>query len=194
MINLVLFGPPGSGKGTQSAYIVKHFGLKQISTGDLFRYNISNATELGMLAKSYMDKGELAPDQVTIDMLRAELRKPIDCKGFIFDGFPRTLVQAAVLDEMIDEELGEDISICLALRVPDEILTERLLERGKTSERPDDKNPDIIQKRIQEYYAKTAEVATHYQKQGKYVEINGIGSVEEIAHQISEAIKQHIRL
>ena len=190
MINIVLFGPPGSGKGTQAQNLINKFNLKQISTGDLFRFNIKNETELGKLAKSYMDKGELVPDQVTIDMLIEELRKPTETKGFIFDGFPRTTFQTESLEDIIKDVLNSQIDICLSLVVEDEILVKRLLERGKTSGRTDDSNEDIIKNRIKEYYAKTAEVAELYKKQGKYVEINGVGEIAEIAEKLFTEVEK----
>ena len=190
MINIVLFGPPGSGKGTQAQNLISKFNLKQISTGDLFRFNIKNETELGKLAKSYMDKGELVPDQVTIDMLIEELRKPTETKGFIFDGFPRTAFQTEALENIVKDVLNSQIDICLSLVVDDEILVKRLLERGKTSGRTDDSNEDIIKNRIKEYYAKTAEVAELYKKQGKYVEINGVGEIAEIAEKLFTEVEK----
>lgn len=190
MINIVLFGPPGSGKGTQAQNLINRFNLKQISTGDLFRFNIKNETELGRLAKSYMDKGELVPDQVTIDMLIEELRKPTETKGFIFDGFPRTAFQTDALENIVKDVLNSQIDICLSLVVEDEILVKRLLERGKTSGRTDDSNEDIIKNRIKEYYAKTAEVAELYKKQGKYVEINGVGEIAEIAEKLFTEVEK----
>ena len=190
MINIVLFGPPGSGKGTQAQNLINRFNLKQISTGDLFRFNIKNETELGRLAKSYMDKGELVPDQVTIDMLIEELRKPTETKGFIFDGFPRTALQTDALENIVKDVLNSQIDICLSLVVEDEILVKRLLERGKTSGRTDDSNEDIIKNRIKEYYAKTAEVAELYKKQGKYVEINGVGEIAEIAEKLFTEVEK----
>ncbi|MDY6024699.1 adenylate kinase [Bergeyella zoohelcum] len=190
MINIVLFGPPGSGKGTQAQLLIEKFNLKQISTGDLFRFNIKNETALGKLAKSYMDKGELVPDQVTIDMLTDELKKPTDAKGFIFDGFPRTAFQTQALESIVKEVLNEDIDVCLSLVVEDEILVQRLLERGKTSGRSDDADEQIIRNRIKEYYAKTAEVAELYKQQGKYVEINGVGEIAEISAQLSNEIEK----
>lgn len=176
MINIVIFGPPGSGKGTQAQNLIKKFNLKQVSTGDLFRNNIKNETELGKLAQSYMKEGKLVPDEVTTDMLIEEIRKPTDANGFIFDGYPRTVVQTESLEAIVKEELGAKIDVCLSLVVDDEVLVERILERGKTSGRADDVDESIIRNRIKEYYAKTAEVAELYKKQGKYVEINGIGS------------------
>lgn len=184
MINLVLFGPPGSGKGTQAQNLIKKYNLKQVSTGDLFRFNMKNDTELGKLAKSYIDKGELVPDQVTIDMLIDELKKPTDAAGFIFDGFPRTAAQTEALEQIVEEELNHPIDICLSLIVDDEILVERLLKRGETSGRTDDSNEDIIRNRIKEYYTKTAEVAELYKKQGKYIEVNGVGEIEEISNKL----------
>lgn len=190
MINIVLFGPPGSGKGTQAQNLIQQFNLKQISTGDLFRFNIKNETALGTLAKSYMDKGELVPDQVTIDMLIEELKKPTDAAGFIFDGFPRTAFQTEALENIVKDVLNAPIDICLSLMVEDEILVQRLLERGKTSGRSDDADETIIRNRIKEYYAKTAEVAELYKKQGKYVEINGVGDIQEIAQKLYAEVEK----
>ena len=190
MINIVLFGPPGSGKGTQAQNLIQKFNLKQISTGDLFRHNIKNETELGKLAKSYMDKGELVPDQVTIDMLTDELKKPTDAQGFIFDGFPRTAFQTEALEDIVKNVLNDQIDICLSLVVEDEILVKRLLERGKTSGRSDDANENTIRNRIKEYYAKTAEVAELYKKQGKYVEVNGVGEIAEIAEKLYAEVEK----
>ena len=190
MINIVLFGPPGSGKGTQAQNLIQKFNLKQISTGDLFRHNIKNETELGKLAKSYMDKGELVPDQVTIDMLIDELKKPTDAQGFIFDGFPRTAFQTEALEGIVKDVLNDQIDICLSLVVEDEILVKRLLERGKTSGRSDDADENIIRNRIKEYYTKTAEVAELYKKQGKYVEVNGVGKIAEIAEKLYAEVEK----
>ena len=190
MINIVLFGPPGSGKGTQAQNLIQKFNLKQISTGDLFRHNIKNETELGKLAKSYMDKGELVPDQVNIDMLIDELKKPTDAQGFIFDGFPRTAFQTEALEDIVKNVLNDQIDICLSLVVEDEILVKRLLERGKTSGRSDDADENIIRNRIKEYYTKTAEVAELYKKQGKYVEVNGVGEIAEIAEKLYAEVEK----
>ena len=190
MINIVLFGPPGSGKGTQAQNLIEKFNLKQISTGDLFRYNIKNETELGQLAKSYMDKGQLVPDQVTIDMLIDEVKKPTDASGFIFDGFPRTAAQTQALETIVKNVLDTKINLCLALIVDDEILVQRLLKRGETSGRTDDANEEIIRARITEYYIKTAEVAELYKQQGKYVEVNGVGEISEIANKLYAEIEK----
>lgn len=190
MINIVLFGPPGSGKGTQAQNLIEKFNLKQISTGDLFRFNMKNDTELGKLAKSYIDKGELVPDQVTTDMLIDEIRKPTDAAGFIFDGYPRTAVQTEALEKIVKEELHDEIDVCLSLVVEDSILVERLLKRGEISGRSDDSNVEIIENRIKEYYAKTAEVAELYKQQGKYVEINGVGDINEISEKLFAEVEK----
>lgn len=190
MINIVLFGPPGSGKGTQAQNLIEKFNLKQVSTGDLFRFNMKNDTELGKLAKSYIDKGELVPDQVTTDMLIDELRKPTDTNGFIFDGYPRTVAQTEALERIVKEELNDKIDICLSLIVDDQILVERLLKRGETSGRTDDSNEEIIQNRIKEYYAKTAEVAELYKQQGKYIEVNGVGGINEISKKLFAEVEK----
>lgn len=190
MINIVLFGPPGSGKGTQAQNLIEKFNLKQISTGDLFRYNMKNDTDLGKLTKSYIDKGELVPDQVTTDMLVDEVKKPTDAAGFIFDGYPRTANQTAELERIVKEVLNSEISVCLSLVVDDEILVERLLKRGETSGRTDDSNEEIIRNRIKEYYTKTAEVAELYKQQGKYVEINGVGEIDEISQKLFAEVEK----
>ena len=190
MINIVLFGPPGSGKGTQAQNLIQKFNLKQISTGDLFRFNMKNDTELGKLARTYIDKGELVPDQVTIDMLIDELKKPTETNGFILDGFPRTSFQTEALDQIVKEQLNSEISVCLSLIVDDEILVSRLVKRGETSGRVDDSEESIIRNRIKEYYAKTAEVAELYKQQGKYVEINGVGEISEISEKLFAEVEK----
>lgn len=187
MTNLVLFGPPGAGKGTQASVLKEGYGLKHISTGDVFRFNIKNETELGKLAKAYMDQGQLVPDSVTIDMLKAEVRRDLDGKGFIFDGFPRTVAQAEALEEFLNEE-GTAVNAMIALEVDDEILVQRLLERGKTSGRPDDANEAVIRKRIKIYYEETAILKQFYLKQDKYHGVNGVGSIEEITSRLKKAI------
>ena len=190
MINIVLFGPPGSGKGTQAENLIEKFNLKQISTGELFRFNMKNDTELGRLAKSYIDKGELVPDQVTTDMLTDEVKKPTDTNGFIFDGYPRTANQTEALEKIVKEVLNDKISLCLSLVVEDEILVGRLLKRGETSGRIDDSNEEIIRNRIKEYYSKTAEVAELYKQHGKYVEVNGVGEIDEISSKLFAEVEK----
>jgi adenylate kinase len=189
MLNLVLFGPPGAGKGTQSAFLVETFGLVHLSTGDIFRANIKGETDLGQLAKSYMDKGHLVPDNVTIQMLESEVRKHPEAKGFIFDGFPRTSAQAEALDAFL-ATLDSGITCMLALEVPEPELKERLLKRAETSGRPDDADPAVIQKRIDVYNAETAPVANFYSAVDKYVGIDGVGGIDEIAGRLRDAVGQ----
>lgn len=188
MLNIVLFGPPGAGKGTQSEILIAKYNLVHLSTGDIFRANIKGETDLGKLAKSYMDKGELVPDSVTISMLKAEVEKHTDAQGFIFDGFPRTSAQANALDEFLTSK-NTSISCMLALEVGESELRERLLNRAKTSGRADDANPVIIQNRIDVYNRETAPVADYYKAQGKYRGIDGIGSIEEISARLFAVIE-----
>ncbi len=187
MTNIVLFGPPGAGKGTQANFLKDKYNLVHISTGDVFRYNIKNETALGMLAKSYMDKGELVPDEVTIDMLNAEVEKNTDAKGFIFDGFPRTNAQAEALDVLMSSK-DSQINAMVALEVDDEVLVQRLLERGKTSGRADDADESIIRNRIKEYYSKTAILKDYYAGQNKYFGVDGVGSIEDITERLSTVL------
>lgn len=187
MLNIVLFGPPGAGKGTQSERIIEKYGLVHLSTGDIFRANIKGETELGLLAKSYIDKGQLVPDEVTINMLKSEVKKHQDPKGFIFDGFPRTNAQAEALDAFLSEE-KTSISVMLALEVEEGELKTRLMKRAEVSGRADDADPAVIQNRINVYNAETAPVKTFYQSQNKFVSINGIGSIDEITNRLYEAI------
>lgn len=179
MLNIVLFGPPGAGKGTQSEKLIAKYQLAHLSTGDIFRANIKGETELGKLAKSYMDKGQLVPDEVTIKMLESEVNKHANAKGFIFDGFPRTGAQADALDKFLTSK-GTSITMMLALEVPEPELKTRLAERAKVSGRPDDADPAVIQKRIDVYNNETAPVKSYYENQGKYIGINGVGAIEEI--------------
>ena len=188
MINIVLFGPPGAGKGTQAEFLKLKFNLFHISTGDVFRFNIKNNTPLGLMAKSYIDKGDLVPDQVTIDMLSEVVRKNLDSNGFIFDGFPRTNNQALALDSLMAEN-NSTISAMIALEVDDKVLISRLLERGKTSGRIDDSNEVIIQNRISEYYKKTAILKSFYLKKKRYFGVDGQGSIEDITDRLSSVIE-----
>lgn len=187
MINLVLFGKPGAGKGTQAEFLKFKYQLFHISTGDLFRHHISNKTELGKLAKSYMNKGDLVPDQVTIDMLKDAVENNQEAKGFIFDGFPRTTKQAKSLDAFLSEK-SMQISATLALEADDDILVERLINRGKTSGRADDQDQGKIRNRFDEYNNKTAPLRAFYTAQGKFHNVDGIGSVEEITQRLTTLI------
>jgi len=187
MINIVLFGKPGAGKGTQAEFLKSQYQLVHISTGDVFRYNIKNATDLGKLAQSYMDQGDLVPDSVTINMLEAEVEKNQDAKGFIFDGFPRTTAQAEALDAFLSSK-GTSISAMLALEVEEQELVSRLLERGKSSGRADDQNPEIIKNRIQVYENETAILKDYYTAQNKFVGVKGIGSIESITLSLCKEI------
>ncbi|WP_224483806.1 adenylate kinase [Robertkochia aurantiaca] len=187
MINLVLFGKPGAGKGTQANFLKEKYNLKHISTGDVFRYNIKNGTELGTLAKSYIDKGELVPDEVTIKMLNAEVENSTEAEGFIFDGFPRTKAQAKALDDLMESK-GMKIHATIALEADDEVLIERLLERGKVSGRSDDQDKEKIKKRFAEYNEKTAPVLSYYEEQGKLHRVNGVGEIEDITKRLTGVI------
>ncbi len=183
MLNIVLFGPPGAGKGTQSQKLIDTYNLVHLSTGDLLRSEIAAGTTLGMKAKSLMDSGVLVPDEVVIGMIENKLNEHSNAGGFIFDGFPRTVPQAQGLDQLLLAHETE-ISSMIALKVDDEELTKRLLLRGATSGRPDDQNEELIRKRVQEYNSKTAPVADYYAGQGKYYDVNGIGDIEEIFGQL----------
>lgn len=179
MFNLILFGPPGSGKGTQSEKLIARYGLKHLSTGDLLRSEIAAQTPLGMAAKSIMDKGQLVPDEVVIEMINSALENNPQARGFLFDGFPRTTAQAEALDKLLSQKETE-IAVVLALQVSKEELVSRLVNRGKTSGRSDDTNEAIIRSRIEEYEKKTAVVAEYYQKFGKVVLVKGEGTIDEI--------------
>ncbi len=187
MINLILFGPPGSGKGTQAAKLVERYQLLHISTGDLFRYEMGNNTPLGEKAKSYMAKGELVPDEVTIGMLRNKVEANPDVKGYIFDGFPRTIPQCEALDDLLCEK-DQEVSLLLMLDVEEEELVKRLLLRGESSGRADDTDESIIRNRIKIYDNETAPVFHYYEEKGVGKKVNGIGSIEEIFGRLSEAV------
>ena len=187
MLNLVLFGPPGAGKGTQASRLVEKYHLVHLSTGDIFRSNIKEGTDLGQLAKSYIDKGALVPDEVTIGMLEAEVNSNSNAKGFIFDGFPRTSAQAEALDAFLSSK-DTEVSSMLALEVDENELITRLLERGKSSGRADDQDAGIIKNRIQVYENETAVLKTYYANQNKFFGIEGVGSIESITLGLCKAI------
>jgi adenylate kinase len=187
MLNIVLFGPPGAGKGTQSEKLITAYNLVHLSTGDILRSEIAAGTELGMEAKKLMDQGILVPDEVVIGMISSKLDQNKDAKGFIFDGFPRTTAQAKALDELLKEK-NTGISMMLALEVSDEELTKRLLLRGKESGRPDDRDEEVIRKRIEEYANKTAPLRDYYMAQNKYRSVHGIGTIDEIFEGLCNAI------
>ncbi|MCK5776650.1 MAG: adenylate kinase [Bacteroidales bacterium] len=187
MINIVLFGPPGAGKGTQAENLISKYNLVHISTGEVFRKNIKAKTELGLLAMKYIDKGGLVPDEVTIKMLKGVVEEHADANGFIFDGFPRTTPQAQALDVFLKEK-SMSISAMLALEVEDDVLVARLLNRGKESGRADDADESIIRNRIKEYYDKTAILKDFYSAQNKYFGVEGVGSVEEISERLYTVI------
>jgi adenylate kinase len=189
MLNLVLFGPPGAGKGTQSEKLIEKYKLVHLSTGDILRAEITNKTKLGMEAKAFMDKGALVPDEVVIGMIASKLDANKNARGFIFDGFPRTTAQAEALDKLLSTR-KTPITCMLALEVEHDELVSRLLNRGLTSGRSDDQNPQIIENRITEYNNKTAPVIKFYNTQGKFHSINGVGSIDEIFERLSAVIKK----
>ena len=189
MLNIVLFGPPGCGKGTQSEKLIAKYQLVHLSTGDILRAEIANNTKLGLEAKAFMDKGQLVTDQVVIGMIASKIDNNKSAKGFIFDGFPRTTAQAEALDVMLAER-KIPVKCMLSLEVEKEELVKRLLNRGLTSGRADDQNPEIIENRIKEYNAKTAPVIQFYEKQGKFRPIKGMGSIDEIFDRLCKAIEK----
>ena len=187
MVNIVLFGKPGAGKGTQANFLKKKYSLIHISTGDLFRYNIKNKTELGKLAKSFMDKGDLVPDQVTIKMLEEEVKRNTNTNGILFDGFPRTKSQAEALDNFLNEKKME-INATISLEADDNILIKRLLERGKSGKRIDDQNEVKIINRFKEYNKKTAPLKAYYKNQNKFYTVSGVGSLDLVTNRLVEVI------
>jgi adenylate kinase len=191
MFNLILFGPPGSGKGTQSERIVERFGLIHLSTGNLLRQEIHEKTPLGLEAKNFMDKGQLVPDEVVIGMIGTCLEKHPGAKGFLFDGFPRTIAQAEALDKLLSLK-KTSISKVLALEVTGDELVKRLLKRGETSGRSDDTNEEVIRKRFNVYKSETEPVADYYSEQNKLEKIEGEGSVDEIFQALSNSIEKEM--
>ena len=187
MFNLILFGPPGSGKGTQSEKLIAKYNLKHLSTGDLLRSEIAKKTPLGLEAKKFMDKGQLVPDEVVIGMISSALDSNPDAVGFLFDGFPRTSNQAEALDNLLEQK-NYFIKVMLALDVSEQELVKRLVKRGETSGRPDDSNEQVIRTRIQEYHKKTSPVADYYKKQNKVILVKGEGSVENIFNILTKEI------
>ena len=189
MLNIVLFGPPGAGKGTQAEKLIKKYRLIHLSTGDIFRANIKGGTDLGKLAKSYMDRGDLVPDQITIQLLESEVNKHTNPEGFIFDGFPRTTAQAQALDAFLAEK-KLSITVTLALDVNEEELTRRIIQRGKESGRIDDQNEEIVRNRVKEYTNKTMPLKDFYKKHNKLRIVNGIGSIDEIFAKLCKEIEK----
>ena len=189
MLNLVLFGPPGAGKGTQSARLIEKYNLIHLSTGDILRGELKAESPLGMEAKKYMDKGELVPDSVVIGMIEIKLDQNSDAKGFLFDGFPRTSAQAKALDELLEKK-GTAISAMLSLEVEHDELVNRLLNRGKDSGRADDQNTEVIENRIKVYNNETAPLINYYDAQGKYIAVKGMGSIDEIFNNLCSRIDE----
>ena len=186
-MHLVLFGPPGAGKGTQAAFIVKQYDLIHLSTGDIFRANIKGGTDLGKQAQSFMDQGQLVPDEVTINMLKAEVEKHPGAGGFVYDGFPRTVAQAVALDAYLAGR-NEKVDALVALEVPEDELKVRLTERAKSSGRSDDANPEVIQNRIKVYRQETEPVKAHYETLNRYKGVNGVGAIHSITERLVAAI------
>jgi len=189
MLNIVLFGPPGAGKGTQSQKLIEEFQLTHISTGDLFRKHLGEGTELGKRAQGFMDEGRLVPDQLVIDMVDEKLQAENNSHGIIFDGFPRTIPQAKALDDLLNQK-GTPITGMVALSVPDEELIDRIVERGKTSGRVDDQDKAKIATRLQVYKSETLPVANYYEAQERYELIDGVGGIDDIYARIKEALQK----
>jgi adenylate kinase len=187
MFNIILFGPPGSGKGTQSTKLIEKYGLKHLSTGDLLRSEIAQQTPLGLEAKNFIDKGQLVPDEVVIGMISTALETHPDVPGFLFDGFPRTATQAEALDKLLQLK-KTSIAVMLALDVSEEELVQRLLKRGESSGRSDDTNETVIRSRIEEYETKTRAVADYYNQFSKVVHLKGEGGIDEIFNSICAEI------
>lgn len=193
MINLILFGPPGAGKGTQSAKIIEKYSLTHIATGDLFRKHLKEGTALGKLAQDYMSKGNLVPDKVVIDMVDDKIKSSGQISGIIFDGFPRTIPQAEALDNLLNSK-NAPIKVLVELVVPEDELRVRLADRAAKENRPDDAKPEVIENRIKVYKAETAAVADYYKKHKKYASVIGVGEIEEIFKNICREIDKSLLL
>jgi adenylate kinase len=193
MVNLILFGPPGAGKGTQSTKLIEKYSLTHISTGDLFRKHLKEGTPLGKLAQDYMTKGNLVPDQVVIDMVDDKIKSSGNSTGIIFDGFPRTTPQAEALDKLLESK-GVPIKLLIELVVPEDELKVRLAERALKENRPDDAKPEVIENRIKVYKAETVAVGEYYKKKGKYASVIGVGSVENIFSNLCVEIDKSLLL
>lgn len=193
MINIILFGPPGAGKGTQSAKIIEKYSLLHIATGDLFRKHLKEGTPLGNLAKDYMNKGNLVPDQVVIDMVDDKIQHSENVSGIIFDGFPRTIPQAEALDQLLNSK-GAPIKVLIELVVPEDELRKRLADRAIKENRPDDAKPEVIENRISVYKGETAAVADYYKKLGKYASVVGVGEIDNIFSNICREIDKSLLL
>ncbi|MBQ2958106.1 MAG: adenylate kinase [Alistipes sp.] len=189
MVNIILFGAPGCGKGTQAARLAEHYDLYHISTGEVIRSEIKRGTELGKSMEGYISRGELAPDNIVVEMVRDYMRTHSD-KGCIFDGFPRTTAQAEIFDTLL-EEMNSKVDVMVYMDVPEEELIKRILLRGKDSGRADDASEDVIRNRIEIYREQTAIVAHHYAAQDKYAEIDGLGTFDEVFHRLTEVIDEH---
>jgi adenylate kinase len=193
MVNLILFGPPGAGKGTQSAKLIEKYSLTHISTGDLFRKHLKEGTPLGKLAQDYMNKGNLVPDQLVIDMVDDKIKNSSNIGGIIFDGFPRTTPQAEALDQLLSSK-GAPIKVLIELVVPEDELKARLAERAIKENRPDDAKPEVIANRIAVYKAETVSVADYYKKQGKYASVIGVGEIESVFQNVCTEIDKSLLL
>lgn len=187
MLNLILFGPPGSGKGTQAERLEEAYNLVHISTGELFRSEMDEGTELGIQANDYMCRGELVPDEVTIGMLRNKMMAHRDAEGFIFDGFPRTRPQAEALDQLLGM-MDQQIDALIMLDVPEDEIVKRIVLRGKDSNRPDDSDPEVVRKRFQVYQSKTAPIFSYYDEKNKAHKIEGLGTIDDIFHHLCDTI------
>ena len=190
MLNILIFGPPGCGKGTQSEFLVSKYNLKHLSTGDIFRYNIKNETNLGLEAKSFIEKGQLVPDSVTIGMLNKEMMSINNLNGFLFDGFPRTIKQAQSLDQLL-LKLNQEISLMICIEVPESELIKRLLIRGESSDRKDDQNKEIITNRIEIYKEQTEILKDYYLTQNKFYSVDGTSSIQEVKEKIFSLIDSY---